>query len=121
MLPRPGAPPVAASTGLPDASAQYATLTPAKNSSAIAANSVQPWRWSLAMRPNVNVSAAGIAKISSIERRLLSGVGFSNGCAAFAFKNPPPFVPELLDRLLRGDRPERDRSGVAPSTVVAAA
>ena len=79
MLPRPGAPPVAASTGLPDASAQYATLTPAKNSSAIAANSVQPWRWSLAMRPNVNVSAAGIAKISSMETRLLSGVGFSNG------------------------------------------
>ncbi len=32
------------------------------------------------------------------------GVGFSNGWAELALKKPPPFVPELLDGLLRGRR-----------------
>ena len=40
--------------------------------------------------------------------RLVSGVGFSNGCAELALKKPPPLVPELLDDLLRGDRPLGD-------------
>ena len=42
------------------------------------------------------VSAAGIAKIRKIESRFESGVGFSNGCAAFALKKPPPLVPSCL-------------------------
>ena len=29
-------------------------------------------------------------------RKFDSGVGFSNGCAEFALKNPPPFVPSCL-------------------------
>ena len=31
-----------------------------------------------------------------ISNRLVHGVGFSNGCAEFALKNPPPFVPSSL-------------------------
>ena len=37
------------------------------------------------------------------------GVGFSNGIAEFALKNPAAVGPQLLDRLLRGDRPARER------------
>ena len=37
-----------------------------------------------------------MAKIESIWRKFESGVGFSNGCAAFAFTYPPPFVPSIL-------------------------
>ena len=32
----------------------------------------------------------------TIDRRFVHGVGFSNGCAEFALKNPPPFVPSCL-------------------------
>ena len=42
------------------------------------------------------MSPAGIAKISNIERKFVSGVGFSNGCAALALKKPPPLVPSCL-------------------------
>ncbi len=31
-----------------------------------------------------------------ISSRLVSGVGFSKGCALFALKNPPPLVPSSL-------------------------
>ena len=34
--------------------------------------------------------------MASISRKFESGVGFSNGCAEFALKNPPPFVPSCL-------------------------
>ena len=39
---------------------------------------------------------AGIAKMRSIERKFVSGFGFSSGWAAFAFMKPPPFVPSCL-------------------------
>ena len=42
------------------------------------------------------VSADGIMKIVNIDQKLVHGVGFSNGCAALALKNPPPFVPSCL-------------------------
>ena len=32
----------------------------------------------------------------SISTKFESGVGFSNGCAEFALKKPPPFVPSCL-------------------------
>ena len=48
------------------------------------------------MRPKVKHSAAGIRKIASICRKLVSGVGFSNGCAELALKKPPPLVPSIL-------------------------
>jgi hypothetical protein len=44
----------------------------------------------------MTVSAAGITKIENISIRLESGVGFSKGCALFALKKPPPFVPSIL-------------------------
>ncbi len=37
-----------------------------------------------------------MAKIDSISTKLLSGVGFSNGCAELALKKPPPLVPSIL-------------------------
>ena len=48
------------------------------------------------MRPSVYVSPEGIAKIRNIWKKFDSGVGFSNGCALFALKKPPPFVPNIL-------------------------
>ena len=35
-------------------------------------------------------------KIRNICSRLLNGVGFSNGWAELALKNPPPLVPSCL-------------------------
>ena len=32
----------------------------------------------------------------NIARKFASGVGFSNGCALFALKKPPPLVPNCL-------------------------
>ena len=48
------------------------------------------------MRPNTLVSAAPIEKISRIWIKLVSAVGFSNGCAELALKKPPPLVPSIL-------------------------
>ena len=44
----------------------------------------------------MEVSAAGIARISSISTKLESHVGFSNGWAELTLKKPPPFVPSSL-------------------------
>ena len=61
------------------------------------------------IRPSMYVSADGITKIANIDQKLVHGVGFSNGCAAFALKKPPPFVPSCLIALLARHRPHRDR------------
>ena len=37
-----------------------------------------------------------MAKIRSISRKLVSGVGFSKGWALLALKKPPPLVPSSL-------------------------
>ena len=37
-----------------------------------------------------------MTKIASISRKLVSGVGFSKGCAELALKKPPPLVPSSL-------------------------
>jgi len=34
--------------------------------------------------------------MQSISKNFDSGVGFSNGCALFALKKPPPLVPSSL-------------------------
>ena len=34
--------------------------------------------------------------MQNISRKFVNGVGFSNGCALFALKKPPPFVPSSL-------------------------
>jgi hypothetical protein len=92
----PPATPRAAWIGLPRASAQYAAVTPPRKRTAIAAHTAQPCRWFRVIRPSSQVSAAGIAKIANIDRKLVHGIGFSNGCAAFALKKPPPLVPSCL-------------------------
>ena len=51
----------------------------------------------------------GMISTVSISKKLLNAVGFSNGCAELVLKKPPPLVPSILDRLLRGDRAHRDR------------
>jgi hypothetical protein len=42
------------------------------------------------MRPKQLVKAAPSTKISSNSAKLVSGLGFSNGCAELALKKPPP-------------------------------
>ena len=44
---------VPANRGFPRASAQYATVTPAKNKTAIAAHTAHPWRCDPVIRPRV--------------------------------------------------------------------
>ncbi len=46
--------------------------------------------------PYVYTIAAGIRMIESSSTKFDNGVGFSNGWAEFALKNPPPFVPSCL-------------------------
>jgi hypothetical protein len=41
-------------------------------------------------------SAAGISRIASSWAKLVSGVGFSSGCAELTLKKPPPLVPSCL-------------------------
>ena len=38
----------------------------------------------------------GMHKIKAIDKKLVSPVGFSNGMAPLALKNPPPLVPSCL-------------------------
>ena len=70
------------------------TLT--ANRMSIAARTTAPCRMLPAIFPNVNVSPAGIARTERTCRKSVSGVGFSKGCAEFALKKPPPFVPNSL-------------------------
>jgi hypothetical protein len=44
----------------------------------------------------VNASANGMMTIAYVSRKLLNGVLFSNGCAEFVLKKPPPLVPSCL-------------------------
>ena len=48
------------------------------------------------MRPYMKTSAAGMISTSSISKKLVNCVGFSNGCAELVLKKPPPFVPSSL-------------------------
>ena len=48
------------------------------------------------MRPNIEVSPAGITRIASISTKFESHVGFSYGIAELTLKKPPPLVPSIL-------------------------
>ena len=96
MLPSEGSTPRCVSSGLPCCSKWMAAPASTTNSRVIAVSTAQPWRWSPTMRPKAKHSAAGIRKIDSISMKLDKGVGFSNGCAELALKNPPPLVPSIL-------------------------
>ena len=82
------------------------------------AKTAQPWRWLPTMRPNTLVSPAPIEKISSIWMRLVSALGFSNGCDELAFKKPPPLVPSILMTSCEATGPCA-MTCLAPSSVVA--
>ena len=88
--------PSAASSGLPCCSCEMTTTTATTKMAVIAASTAQPWRGSPTMRPNMNTSAAGIRKIDSIWKKLVSADGFSYGWAELALKKPPPLVPSIL-------------------------
>jgi hypothetical protein len=66
------------------------TAVPPTNITSIAAYRAQPWRRRPTMRPNVAVNAAGISSINRISTKFEIPVGFSNGWAELALKNPPP-------------------------------
>ena len=48
------------------------------------------------MVPKVRGSENGMTSNRKISNRLVNAVGFSNGCAEFAFRYPPPLVPSSL-------------------------
>ena len=48
------------------------------------------------MIPNMTIEAIGMMMIETTSRRLLHGLGFSNGWAEFGPKKPPPLVPSCL-------------------------
>ena len=79
------------------------TAVPAKKRTPITLSRTQPCRCDPTMRPKVLVSAAPITKISTISSKLVSAVGFSNGCAELALKKPPPSPLISLIEFLRGD------------------
>ena len=87
---------LASMRGLPSSSNPVARPTEAPHSTNIAAKIAQPWRRSPTRRPNANASANGIASSAQFSTRFVNAVGFSNGCAEFAFAIPPPFVPSSL-------------------------
>ena len=83
----------------------------------MARKTAQPWRVLPVIDPSVYVRPAGIAKMRSISRRFVAGVGFSNGWAEFALKKPPPFVPSSLIASCEATGPS-GTACVAPSSVV---
>src|SRR6476661_6434797 len=70
--------------------------SPTTSRTHITEKSIQPWRTFPTILPNVYVSAAAIHRIANVSMKLEIGVAFSNGCAEFTLKNPPPFVPSCL-------------------------
>src|SRR5262245_5864592 len=58
-----------------------------------------------------------MAKMANIDQKLVQGVGLSNGCAALALKNPPPFVPSCFMASWLGTGPMA-MVCLAPSSVV---
>src|SRR5579864_8876483 len=87
---------VAGYNGFPRDSAQYAVVTPAKKRIAMAPHTAQPCAGEFVIRPSVYVRPADTAKIENSSIKFEYGVGFSNGCALLALKNPPPLVPHSL-------------------------
>ena len=51
---------------------------------AITARIAPPWRRSPTMMPKAQAIANGMTRSRKISKRLVNGVGFSNGCAEFA-------------------------------------
>ncbi|CAM3770963.1 hypothetical protein POHY109586_22550 [Polaromonas hydrogenivorans] len=69
--------PKGVNSGLPACSAGVMATTAMTNITVIAASTAQPWRRSPTSRPKAKHSAAGIRKIASIWKKLVSAFGFS--------------------------------------------
>ena len=57
------------------------------------------------MRPKVCVNAAGTTTMASSSTKLVSAVGFSNGCAAVDVEKTAAVGAEVFDELQCGNRP----------------
>jgi len=84
----------------------------------MAAKIATPCRMLPASLPKVNVNATGTNRMATTSIRFDSGVGFSNGCALWAVKNPPPLVPSCLMATCdaAGPRARRRRSPSSAET-----
>ena len=83
----------------------------------IAASSTQPCRVSPANLPTMYASPAGISRIASDLQEVRERRGVLEGMRRVGVEEAAAVGAELLDRLLRGDRPLGDGLG-APSTVL---
>ena len=78
MFPPAGSSPRAIRRGFPTASACQQTRTPARKRTAMAPQTVQPWRRFPTIRPKIVGQAAdGMRKMERIWMKFASGVGFS--------------------------------------------
>ena len=90
------------------------------NRIAMTARRIHPSRSEPVMRPKQLVNAAPSTNISNNSTKLVSGVGFSKGCAELTLKKPPPSPLKSLMASCEATGP-RAIVCVAPSRVVAPA
>ena len=88
--------PACASAGVPACSDTTAIGSNTSSMHPITPYSTQACRRLPIISPKHTTMAAGSRAISTVSTRLVSGVGFSNGCAELALKKPPPLVPRCL-------------------------
>ena len=84
------------SKGFHECSPQSDAASTAQKMSSIAAKSTLPCLGAPIILPNAKARPPGMSRMTSVSRKFVSGVGFSNGCALLALKKPPPFVPICL-------------------------
>ncbi len=90
------------------ARAQTRATAAARRSPASPRSTAQPWRTSLDhLAEREAQRGAGSAGSPAPRRKFESGVGFSNGCAEFTLKNPPPLVPSCLIAICDAAGPQR--------------
>jgi hypothetical protein len=73
-----------------------AQTTVPMNSNSITENMTRAWRGRLSIRPYISTSAIGKSIMQNDSKKLVAALGFSNGCAEFMPKKPPPFVPIIF-------------------------
>src|SRR5271165_6523802 len=93
MLPRAGSTPSAVNSGLPADSAQYNATSATAKIAPIVISSARPCRQSPTIRPNPKTRATGKTSWLQFCSMFDQTLGFSNGWAELALKNPPPLSP----------------------------
>ena len=81
---------------MPASSAQTLMAIEPTSSTAITAISAKPWRRLPTIRPYMSTLAKAIENKAQVERKLVSPLGFSKGCAELVLKKPPPLLPSCL-------------------------